>query len=637
MPAKRDRARQQRKDSGRMSRAAAPDPSRRQVWWWALALTAITVIVYAAAGTHAFIQLDDPTYVTRNPDVSRGLTWAGVAWAFTTTHGANWHPLTWLSHMIDVTLFGVTPGPHHLVNVALHVASTLLLFGVLVQMTGSAGRSAFVAALFGVHPMHVESVAWIAERKDVLSALFLMLTLWAYVRYTRRPGARRYVLVCMFFALGLMAKPMLVTLPFLLLLLDVWPLGRTRTAIPPPAWALVREKLPLFALAAGSSVMTYVAQRGGGAVMPLDVLPLALRIENSLISYVAYLGKMLWPAGLAMYYPPRLAPGGWEVALCAAVLVVVSGVVLIVARRRHPYLLVGWCWYLGTLIPVIGLIQVGRQSMADRYTYIPYIGLFNAIAWGVPALVARWRIARIVLPVAATAVILAAAVTARAQVARWRDDSTLWTHALQQRLDLDQARARRAVQDLLTEHDRGLTTLLALLETDTATRGDRNVSPTAMAPARLDRFAAHRLLGQVFARHRQLDDAIAEFREAVRLRPDVADAHADLGLALSTRGQEDAAIAEYAEALRLNPALAEVHNNLGFALVQRGRSADALRHFADAVRLRPDLIDARRNYGLALAQAGRLEDAAREFEVILRLNPNDIKVREALAQIGRVK
>ena len=589
----------------------------------------MTILVYASTGTHAFIQLDDPTYVTRNPEIARGLTWSGVAWAFTTTHGANWHPLTWLSHMIDVTLFGVTSGPHHLVNVALHVGSTLLLFGVLLRMTGAAGRSAFVAALFGVHPMHVESVAWIAERKDVLSGLFLMLTLWAYVSYTQQRGTRRYLLVCVCFTLGLMAKPMLVTLPLLLLLLDVWPLARTRTAHL-SARALVREKLPLLALAAASSVMTYVAQRGGGAVMPLDVMPVALRIENALVSYVAYLGKMFWPVGLAMYYPPRPAPGGWEVALGAALLVAVSAALLIGARRRHPYLLVGWCWYLGTLIPVIGLVQVGRQSMADRYTYIPYIGLFIAIAWGVPALVSRWRVARIVLPAAATAVILAAAVTARAQVAHWRDDSTLWTHALQQRLDLDAARARRAVQDLLTEQDRGLTTLLALLETDTAARGDRSDTATAMAPARLDRFAAHRLLGQVFARHRQLDDAIAEFREAVRLRPDVADAHADLGLALSTRGQEEAAIAEYTEALRLNPALAEVHNNLGFALAQRGRSADALQHFADAVRLRPDLVDARRNYGLALAQTGRLEDAAREFEAVLRLAPDDTRVREAL-------
>jgi Flp pilus assembly protein TadD len=629
MPAKRPRPRQPRNESAAAGRAALPlSPVAPRLsphaWWFALALAAITIIVYAPAGTHAFIQLDDPTYVTRNPDVARGLSWGGVAWAFTTTHGANWHPLTWLSHMTDVTIFGVVAGPHHLVNVALHVASTLLLFAVLVQMTGAAGRSAFVAALFGVHPMHVESVAWIAERKDVLSGLLFTLTLWAYLRYTRRPGPGRYLLVCLLFVLGLMAKPMLVTLPFLLLLLDVWPLGRR---------GRVREKLPLFVLAAGSSLMTYLAQRGGGAVMPLDALPLALRVENALVSYVAYLGKMLWPAGLVVYYPPASSFTILEVASAGALLAAITAAA-IAALRRHPYVSVGWAWYLGTLVPVIGLIQVGRQSMADRYSYIPYIGLFLAIAWGVPAFAGRWRGARFVLPVVATGLILAAAVTARAQVAHWSDDSTLWTYALQHRLDLDADRARRAVQDLLAEHDRGLTSLLALLEASDAARGGR-AGGAAIAPARLDRFAAHRLLGQIFGRHQQIDDAIAEFREAVRLGPDHAEAHADLGLALSTSGREDEAITAYGDALRLNPSLAEVHNNLGFALARRGRLADALPHFAEAVRLQPALVDARRNYGLALAQAGRLDDAAKEFDAVLRLAPEDTRVREALAQIRK--
>jgi tetratricopeptide (TPR) repeat protein len=544
-----------------------------------VALVAINVIVYAPVRHHDFVALDDTEYVTENRQVTGGLTWPAVAWAFTTDRVANWHPLTWLSHMLDVQLFGVNAGPHHVTNLALHVLNTLLLFVVLRRMTGHLGRSAFVAALFAVHPLHVESVAWIAERKDVLSTLFWMLTLWAYVEYVRKPRWHRYALVLVFFALGLMAKSMLVTLPFVLLLLDVWPLGRLQIGRrdgegggrKAAAWLpVVREKLPLIALAAASSVVTLAVQQHGGAVGALATFPLGRRVANALVAYVSYLGKTIWPGDLSVFYRYPDSVPLWPAAAALAVLI---GISVSVARlgRRRPCLAVGWLWYLGTLVPVIGLVQVGRQAMADRYTYVPLVGVFMIAAWGVPDLLARWPARRRVLPAVASIVIVLCAATARAQVRHWEDSLALWRHAL---------------------------------EVDPAN------------------YYAHTGLGLLAADRGRTSEAMEHFSEAIRIAPDYAQAHDDLGLMLMKQGRMDEAIARYTVALQMDPALAEAHNNLGAALAARSRRAEALTHYAEAVRLVPDDGTFRNNMGQALANQGRIEEAMAQFNEALRLRPD---------------
>jgi protein O-mannosyl-transferase len=477
-----------------------------------LALAALTVAVYAPVGHFDFVQLDDPAYVTENPNVLGGLTLEGLSWAFTTGHAANWHPVTWLSHMLDVQLFGVAAGAHHLTSLALHAANTLLLFGLLVLLTGALWRSALVAALFAVHPLHVESVAWVAERKDVLSTFFMLLTLWAYAGFVRHVGpaataggatagrSRRvyYALMLVVFALGLMAKPMLVTLPFVLLLLDVWPLERLN-----PAWPRVREKLPLFVMAAASSIVTFVVQQRGGAVTPFEVHPFSLRLQNAVVSVVAYLRDALWPAGLTVLYSFPSAVPPEQVAISLAVLAVVSLAAYRLARRE-PYLLVGWLWYLGTLVPVAGLVQVGVQARADRYTYVPLIGVFIMVAWGLAALVGRRPRLRMVVSAAAIGAIVGCAVTARVQAGYWTDSVALWTRAT-----------------MITLH--------------------------------VDEFEAHMSLGTALGNQGRVDEAREHFAEAARLRPESDAAHCSLGIALARSGRLTDAVRELNEALRLNP------------------------------------------------------------------------------------
>jgi protein O-mannosyl-transferase len=538
--------------------------------WVCLALIAANLIVYASVWHHGFVNYDDDDYVTANPVVLRGLTWDGVAWAFTTEHAVNWHPLTWLSHMLDVQLYGADAGAHHLTNLLFHIANTLLLFGLLHRMTGAVGRSAFVAGLFAVHPLHVESVAWVAERKDVLSTLFWMLTLWAYVGYTRRSGVRRYCAVLLLFALGLMAKQMLVTLPFVLLLLDFWPLRRLRFD---SAVRLVWEKLPLLALGIISSVVTFVVHRRGGAVIILSTIPLKLRIENALVSYVAYIGKMLWPARLAVLYPYAASLPGWWVAAAFVFLTSVS-VAVIWARSRHPYLAVGWFWYLGTLVPVIGLIQVGNQAMADRYTYIPLIGLFIMVAWGVPDLLALRpfpQLQGIGLSAAAGLVILAYAIAARGQLEYWEDSTTLWTRALE-------------------------------------VTSENNI--------------AHNNLGAALADQGKSDEAIVQYSEALRIKPDYADAHNNLGVALDDQGKHDEAIAHYSEALHIRPYYADAHINLGVSLGEQGKIDEAIAQFNEALQIKPDSAKAHNNLGVALASEGKTDEAVEHFTQALRVKPD---------------
>jgi len=540
-----------------------------------LALSAIVLVVYAPVRHHEFLFFDDPLLVTQRPEVLRGLTWSNVGWAFTNGWGCNWHPLTWLSHMLDVQLFGLNAGAHHLTSVLLHGANTLLLFGLLRTMTGVVAQSAFVAALFAVHPLHVESVAWVAERKDVLSAFFWMLTLWAYACYALRSTAARYLAVLVLFALGLASKPMVVTLPFVLLLLDIWPLRRTALGM-----LLVWEKLPLLALSFAVSVVTVRLQQGCRAVTDFDSLPIALRLQNALVSYVAYLTKMLWPIRLAAFYPYPTSFPAWEVVGAVGLLLGMS--LLAWALRRRGYVLVGWLWYVGTLVPVIGLVHAGKQALADRFTYIPLIGLFLVIAWGVPDILRRWPQRRLVLTVGAALLTAACMVAARAQVAYWRNEATVWAHAL----------------DVTSGND-----------------------------------LAHNNLGMMRIMEGKPDQARAHFVEALRIRPDNAVAHVNLGWVLATQGHPDDALAHYVEALRIDPEQADAHFNLGIAFDRLGRGDEAVLHLEEAVRLRPDRGQYHRVLGRALAERGRPADAIARYREALRLDPGDERSRRALAQL----
>ncbi|MEW6682265.1 MAG: tetratricopeptide repeat protein [Nitrospirota bacterium] len=518
-------------------------------------LITVTSAVFSPVLSHQFILFDDTSYVTENAVVGAGLTWQGVRWAFTTTFTGNWHPLTWLSHMADVQLFGMVPRWHHAMNVVLHLVNTLLLFVVLRTMTGAFWRSAAVAALFALHPLHVESVAWVAERKDVLSALFWMLAMAAYVRYVRDPRAARYALVALALLLGLLAKPMVVTLPFVLLLLDYWPLERLgRSSI---SWATVRpliwEKIPLFALALTVSAATLYAQRAGGNVADVEHLSLATRVSNTFVAYLAYLEKTLWPRGLAAFYPhPATTPGGlswWEVSIAVAVVLAISGLVLREAVRRR-YLLVGWLWFLGTLVPVIGMVQIGQQGIADRYTYIPLIGLFIAAVWGLSDLVGAepWR--RRALGVVGAGVLAMASVVTWTQVGYWRDTVTLFEHAVR-------------------------------------VTGSNRV--------------AHLQLGAAYARQGRYDDAAAQYRAALAIKANSVEANNNLGIVLAQAGRPDDAAASFRAALNISPNDVRLHANLARALRQMGAVSEAVEHYRDAVRLDPLGWDVAMNLAWILA------------------------------------
>jgi tetratricopeptide (TPR) repeat protein len=571
-------------------------------FWISFGLLVAVLAMYGQVRSHAFVSFDDPIYVTENPQVRSGLTWSGLVWAFTTFHGSNWFPLTWLSHMLDCQLFGLDSGWHHLTNVWLHALSTLVLFAVLRRMTGARWRSGMVALLFAVHPLHVESVAWLAERKDVLSALFWMLTLWAYAGYAARPGRARYALAFFLFCLGLMAKQMLVTLPVVLLLLDLWPLGRG---------VRILEKLPFFAASLASSMVAYISHQTGEAVASFEMVPLAIRFENALITYAVYVLQSFWPSHLAVFYPyslqslvvPAIFAG---VALCAVTLLVV------LAFPRRPYLAVGWFWYVVTLAPVIGLIQTGSQSRADRYTYIPTIGLSLALVWEIAERLQPWPRFRVALAAAVTAACLT---LTWLQVQYWRDDISLYQHAV------------AVVPDNYLAYFNLASALDAQGKTDEAIAQLREavrVRPYYV-PARAE-------LGQLLARQGHPDEALSELQTAVRLRPDDSVAHFRLGSVLGTLGRPGDAAAEFSQAVRLQPENADAHYNLGIALAQEDRVQEAAREFGATVRLRPDDVNARFNLGIALARLGKLEDAIVQFSEAVRLKPDFADAHRALEQ-----
>jgi Flp pilus assembly protein TadD len=582
-------------------------------------LLVATLAVYIQVWTHDFVGLDDFNYVVKNPQVAGGLTARGVAWAFTTGHESNWHPLTWLSHMLDVQLWGLAPGPHHLTNLAFHLANTLLLLVLLHRMTADVWRSAVVAGLFALHPLHVESVAWVAERKDVLSTLFWLLTTWAYVSYVRRPGPGRYAAALAAFALGLMSKPMLVTLPFVLLLLDVWPLGRVRGALPEllkTSAGLITEKLPFFALTVASSVITFMVQQRGGAVAELDAFPLGPRLANVVTSYVAYLGKTFWPTGLAVIYPYPTSVSAWRVTACLVFLLAVTALVLRAARRA-PYLPVGWLWYLGTLVPVIGVVQVGSQAMADRYTYVPSIGVFIMVVWGVPDLLARWPHRRVVLPAVATAVLAACAALTALQLPHWKNSTALWTWAT--RVTSGNFLAEFYLADHLAQNGRAGEAVPHYVES-------LRITPSFVT--------ARNNLGFTLASLGRVDEAIGHYNEILRVLPHHVEARNNLALAYAAQGKLDDAIRELREAIRIVPGDAESHFNLAALLRRKGQLADAAHHYTEALRLKPGHAEAHYRLGVVLADQGNVGEAARHLRTALTLDPKLQRARRALDELA---
>jgi protein O-mannosyl-transferase len=603
-------------------------------------LLLMVAIVFAQTVQHDFVNFDDDAYVYDNSHVAHGLTGESVAWSFTTFHSCNWHPLTWLSHTLDCQLYGTqNPGWHHLTNVALHAAVAILLFLVLWQMTGSLWPSAFVAAVFAIHPLRVESVAWVAERKDLLSGLFFMLTLGAYLRYVRRPFAwGRYLLVIAMFALGLMAKPMLVTLPFVLLLLDYWPLGRFAAkplAASQPTWRrLLAEKLPLLLLAAASCVVTSAAQQK--ALVPVDVVPVSSRIGNTLVSYVAYVGQFFYPAVLAVLYPhPQDGLPTWKIALAAAVLVAIS-VAALLAWRRLPYLFVGWFWYVGMLVPVIGVVQVGSQAMADRYTYLPQIGLCIAVTWTAVAVgqtflfggkntvertflsagrqPSRWT-DKNVCPTVASALLLIGLMTcAWQQTSYWQNSETLW------------ARAVACTPESASLHDRLAGALASGHKLDAAIAEYRKAIGIDPESA-----SAHTGLGKSLAEQGHNDEAVAEYRKAIALKPDYADAHLNLGVVLATRRQLDAAAAQFRQAQQIKPGYALAHSNLAKILVKQGRNDEAIREYRSAIESDAYCADVHNDLGVILAKRGQLDAAIAEFRKALAIKPASAEIHGNLA------
>ncbi|MDH7601460.1 MAG: tetratricopeptide repeat protein [Armatimonadota bacterium] len=583
-------------------------------------LALVTLAIYLPVVNFGLVNLDDHFYVTKNPHVRSGLSIANVAWAFRTFTESNWHPLTWVSLQLDCTLDRSGARLLHLTNVILHIANTLLLFILLEAATGSRLPSAVVAALFAVHPLHVESVAWVSERKDVLSTFFWMLSMLAYLRWARNPSLAGYGALLVAYILGLLSKPMLVSLPIILLLFDLWPLARIRfgSSESRRLMPFVIEKLPLFALACASCVITYVAQLQGGAVGRLDYYPIGVRLANAVVSYTAYLWKAMWPARLAAFYPhPEDTLPTWQVTASAVLLAVVSGAALRSVYKR-PYIAVGWFWYLVTLVPVIGIVQVGLQGMADRYTYVPLIGIFIVAAWGVSELVGRIALRPIGRAVAwiTVGVICAFAVLAHRQVKYWRNDFTLFGHAIR-------VTQRNAVAHthLGLAYERMGNIEKALEQFRAAVDANPRYSP------------AYTCLGAVLMRQGKLDEALAYFTRAVSLSPGVAEAHYNLGLALLKKREYAAAAQAFRQAIKIRSDYADAYNDLALALAHIGNLKEAVESAETAVNLSPRTVRFRRTLALLLSQAGDLNGAVSQYRIVVRFRPADAVSRFELGRL----
>ena len=574
-----------------------PEGQPHHRWLTAAVCLFLAAVVWAVFGQtlhHEFVNYDDPAYVYKNPTITQGLSWHGIVWVFTHVNVGTWFPLTDISHQLDWQLYGPNAGGHHLTNVLLHAARAILLFLVLRKMTRVLWPAAFVAAVFAIHPLRVESVAWVVERKDVLSGLFFMLTLlcyakavtsdkWQVARTETAPAPIKsrvtchaspyYWLALAFFALGLLSKSMLVTLPFVLLLLDYWPLNRLSSHTPgaPRPWfqgwlGLILEKIPFLLLSAATGVVTVLTQKN--AIVVAQGLTFPGRVGNALLAYADYLGHMVYPVGLAVAYPhSETNPSIWRVGGSALILFAISAGVM-AGRRKHPCLVVGWLWYLGMLLPVIDIMQAGQNARADRYTYLPQIGLYILMTWGAMELCASWRHRRVVLGFAAVAILAGLLAGAHVQTSYWKNSVSLWTHAL------------------------------------------------ACTP---ENAFADNNLGRALATQGKWDDAIRHYERALQLKPDFAEGHVDLGVAFVNQGKREEALQHFERALQLNPFSAEAHYNLGDALANQGKREEAIQHFERALQFKPDYADANYDLGLALANQGKWDEAIQHYERALHL------------------
>jgi len=661
------------------------DRPKQLIFGLCLLLVAGVAAVYVRVVGFGFVDYDDPYYVTLNPQVLAGLTWDGVKWAFTTMHAGNWIPLVWLSLMLDRSVLGVGAGGFHLVNVAFHIANTVLLFWVLKRYSKAIWASFFVAALFGLHPLHVESVAWVAERKDVLSTLFWMLTMLAYARYVERRTAGRYITVCVTFALGLMAKSMLVTLPLVFLLMDYWPLKRLWPDEGKNGFAvghLLLEKLPLAVMSVLACAVTVIAQKSGGSVAKISVVPLGQRIGNALVSYCQYLIKMFWPVDLAVFYPYTVNQlVGWKVAAAFAALLAITIVVILFRRRR--YLLVGWFWYLGTLLPVIGIVQVGAQAMADRYTYIPLTGIFIMLAWFAGDIMAQQRSRQAIAGVIGSAILGVLGVMTFVQVGCWRDTLSLFTHCaavtpdnviVREYLGIGFARkgdAEAALRefneafrfeptDIRTFYNIG-NMLVLLGRTDEAIEyynrvlegkpGDADTC-IALASARIikgetelaldsyreglkyhpENTVLRGELALVLLQRNRLDEAITELEQLVKIKAD-STTYCNLGIAWAQKGQLNKAMEYYAKSIQLKPDNAKARYNLGNAYFAQNMPEKAIAEYRAAIRVIPDYVRAYDMLAIVLIQAGKIEEAIVTYEQALKIDPADKNAQIGLEKI----
>ena len=563
-------------------------PRSQQVIIICILLFGLVVWTFLPAIHNEFINYDDNLYVTANGHVQQGLSLSNVGWAFGSIDASNWHPLTWLSHMADCEFFGLNPQGPHFTSVLLHAINAVLLFLTFRRMTGATWRSLFVAAVFGLHPLRVESVAWVAERKDVLSTLFGLLTLLMYTVYAERFRSQNpkfkifYGLALIFFACSLMSKPMLVTLPFVLLLLDFWPLNRFKQG---SAWGLTREKIPFFLLAATSSAVTFAAQKHGGAMVLMAGIPLGARCENALVSYCRYLGKLFWPENLAIIYPPT---DHWsvQIAVLAAALLLGVSMASIVMHRSYPYLATGWFWFLGTLVPVLGLVAVGEQAMADRYTYFPQIVVLMLITWVVAEMRRRWRYQTFGLSAMSVVILVICILLTRQNIVYWKTSETLFRHVI-------------AVTS--------------------------------------DNYSAYCNLGNALMTQGRLEEALNEFQTAAKLKPDSPENLCNVGVALAEMGRLDEAIVQFQDAVRLNPDYGLAHQNLGMALERKEQLDQATHEYEEAVRLIPDYAPAHNSLGVALAKKGRLDEAVIQFKEAVRLDPSLLAAQDNLKMALELK
>ncbi len=606
-------------------KSAINNKSRASILVLICALLAIAIIVvYWQVINFDFINFDDHLYITENHIIIQGITLTGIRWAFTSMYAANWHPLTWISHMLDVQLFGMNPGMHHLTNVIFHTLNTLLLFFVLQKMTGALWRSAAVAALFALHPLHVESVAWISERKDVLSTFFWLLTMVGYYWYVQNSSFKRYYLVVFIFILGLLSKPMLVTLPFALLLLDVWPLKRLGGDVQiewiggnqscnkvrfssrwPQLSLLIREKIPLIILAIISSGVTFYAQRNGGAVQPFEHLHFSTRLINSVISYTGYLGKMLLPINLAVLYP---YPGSFhpiEVIISLLIILFITFMTLLFAKQL-PYLLVGWFWYLGTLIPVIGIVQVGQQSMADRYTYLPLVGIFIMIVWGLADLIAHWQYRQLATGVFTPLLLIFLMWTSWVQVSYWKNSETLFNHTLE-----------LTKNNYLAHNNLGI----ALFHRGDVQAAIRQYQDSLKINPHFEN--AHFNLGRALAEEKHFDEAVDQFQECIKMNPQDGGVYNNLGNIMAVKGNLNDAIKYYTEALHIDSHQERVYYNLGVIYIQKGNIKKAIGYFIDAIHEKSGYVDAINALESARTAQKKRDDLILRIREMIKSEPNN--------------